>query len=437
MISPSTYRRGFDELKAGNYEEAKRLFADAERKAGTTAETLGTLRTADQLLAEGDVAQSAKLYQLVLDRNPTLPEVYIGLARLSLFVRQPDAARTHALAATRLAPNVGRPWMLLGLAAELQGRLDDAVAHVAKAVDLSPSDALCQLNYGRLLLATGRADEAIDALTGFVGLEPLNVDALTALGVAHRQLRHFEKAIALLERAKDAAPKRLEGYVALIEVLMETHSFAVARAIAEQGLSRCGEHPALLESAVGSAIMVGDVEGAIALLRRQVKVAPRHEQAALNLATLCLSTGKHAESEAVARALVERNPRCWQGWVHLGTLFDSTGQDAKAEEAYRRAVVAAPEAWQPLANLGAMLVQSPSAPKHKEAETALARAAAMAPASEWRITYNLALAKARLGDKDRALELARDVLARWPQHEEAQQQARTLEKNLTGMAKAS
>src|SRR5690349_15042118 len=105
MVQSELYRRGYGQLKAGNYEEAKRLFRENEEKAGTAAETKSLLRQAETLLAQGDVNGAASLYEKLMERNPGLPEVYLGLSRISLFTGERDAARVHATAATRLGPD--------------------------------------------------------------------------------------------------------------------------------------------------------------------------------------------------------------------------------------------------------------------------------------------------------------------------------------------
>lgn len=81
-------------------------------------------------------------------------------------------------------------------------------------------------------------------------------------------------------------------------------------------------------------------------------------------------------------------------------------------------------------NLAALLMQLPEREKQREAVRLLERAAPLAPKDEWRPTYNLALARTRLGERGDALALTREVLARWPNHAGAQKQARVLEANL-------
>ncbi len=122
-------QRGFEQLKAGNYEEAKRLFQQSEATTGTSADTQSLLRQAAEAMRQSQPDVAAELYEKVLDRNPTLVEPYLGLARISLATGELEAAQVHASAATHVEPAAGLGWTLLGLVSEA----GDDLGHRARA----------------------------------------------------------------------------------------------------------------------------------------------------------------------------------------------------------------------------------------------------------------------------------------------------------------
>ncbi|MBN1209071.1 MAG: tetratricopeptide repeat protein, partial [Myxococcaceae bacterium] len=191
-----------------------------------------------------------------------------------------------------------------------------------------------------------------------------------------------------------------------------------------------GDHPALLEKALATAMMLSDTAGAIAYVERELKGVPGHEQGWLNLAHLRLLTKDFDKSEQAARALLERNPNNWEAWFHLGNLFEAVPLEDKAEEAYRKAVELAPDNWKPLTNLATLLIQRDSRAKNAEAVPLLEQALLLAPKGEWRVLYNLALAHTRLGKRERALELARRIQREAPPGDAMVEEARRLEANL-------
>jgi tetratricopeptide (TPR) repeat protein len=437
MAQSELYRRGLEQLKAGNYEEAKRLFRENEEKSGTASETQALLRQAESRLAAGDVKAAAPLYEKLLERNPGLPETYLGLTRIALFTGAHEAARTHANAAVRLGPGLGMAWALLGLVHEAMEDPKTALEHLSKAVELAPNAFLCQFNYGRVMAAAGHPAQAIMSLTQATELEPRNADGFYMLGMAYRKAKQYENALKAFDEAKMLAPKNVDTYATLADVLFEVKEFKAARDILDQGLSHCGDHPALLEKALAAAMMQSDVDGAIGYVERELKVVPQHEQGWINLANLRALKNDFAGSEQAARELLRRNPKNWEAWFHLGNLFEAVPLEDKAEEAYRKAVELSPNNWKTLTNLAGLQVQMTSKEKHAEALTLLEKALPLAPQGEWRVHYNLALAHTRLGNREKALELARQIQREAPPSDAMVAEARKLESNLQEAAARS
>ncbi len=423
-------RRGFEQLKAGHYDEARRLFRENEEKAGTAAETKALVQQAEVLLSQGQLDEAAKLLEQALERNPTLPEVYFGLARISLATGKKDAARVHATAATRVAPELGLGWTLLGLVHESSNELTVALEHLRKGAELSTSVYLCQLNHGRALAAAGKPEEGLAPLKKATELMPASAEAFSMLGVACKQAKKDEEAVRYLEKATQLAPRSVDAWATLADVRFGRKQFQAAREALDKGLAACGEHPALLEKAVATAMMLSDAKGAIGYLERELKVVPEHEQGWLNLAYMRLVTREFDKSEQAARELLKRNPRNWEAWFHLGNLYEAMPLEQKAEEAYRKAIELNPQHWKPLANLGALLVEMKSPAKNAEAFRVLELAQMLAPKGEWLVQYNLALAFVKLGKRERALELARKILSEAPAGDKIAQEARKLEANL-------
>lgn len=429
MAQTELFQRGLTELKAGRFAEARKLFAENEEKTGTAAQSKELLKQAEANLAAGKLDVGAQQLNTLLERNPTVPEVYVGLARVAIFTNQLADARTHATAAVKVGPQQPLGWTLLGLVHESEGDVKGALPNLEKGAQLGQNVFLCQFNYGRVLSSEGQAQAAVPYLLKATELEPKNPDAHIALGLTLRQLKQYEKALKSLERAKDVAPKNPDGWATLADVLFEVKEFKAARDILDLGLKAVGDHPALLEKATACAMMLNDPSGAVAYIERELKVVPNHEQGWLNLAHLSLLTENLDRSEWAARELLKRNPKNWEAWLHLGNLFDAIPDEAKAEDAYRKALALAPDNWKVLMNLATGLIQTKVAAKHQEAKQLLLKAKGVVPAGEWRVHYNLALAHVRLGETKDALALAKEIQAKAPADPIAAE-AKKLESNL-------
>lgn len=436
LAQTELYRRGLESLRAGRFEEATRCFASNEREAGEAAKTAALLRQADELLEGRQLEAAARLFESVLQRNPSFVAAYHGLARIALASGATDAARVHAAAASKLAPAHGLAWTLLGLVEEASGELGQAIPLAEKGARLSPGAPLCQLNLGRMLLSAGRAGEAVGPLFRATCLSPHDASAFRLLAEAHRASGQREQAIRALESAVGIAPRSVESHAALGDALFAQKAYREARQALDRGLDRCGDSPFLLEKALACAMKLEDWEGALRYVQRELAVVPHHERGWLNLAGLQLLTGRTDDSVQTAKQILASNPRCWEAWFHLGNVYEALPEEAPAEDAYRRAVAVAPRQWKPLVNLAALLVQLPEREKHQEAVQLLEQAQPLAPEGEWRATYNLALARARLGERGEALALAREVFARWPGDPEARRRSRVLESNLSDVSRS-
>lgn len=432
MATNAAFEKGIAELKAGRIAEARRVFNEMEDKAGTSADSKKLLKQAEANLTAGKLDVAAKEFNTVLERNPTAPEVYTGLARISLFTSQLADAKVHATAAVKVGPQVALAWTLLGLVSEAEGDVKGALSNLEKGAQLGTTNFLCQYNLGRLLTATNRAAEAIPFLIRAIDLEPKNGEVFITLSSAQRKLKEFEKAIRSLETARDLNPKNLQAWANLGDTLFEAKQWQASRDILEKGLAAAGEHPALLEKAAAAAMMMSDAKGAMGYVERELTLVPNYERGWLNLAQLAATAGNGTRSEQAAQQLIKLNPKAWEAWLHLGNLYDAIPDEAKAEHAYRQALAIAPDEWKVLVNFGAALVQTTSGKKEKylEGKKLLEKAIGLVPQGEWRAHYNLALAHVRLGENKQALALAREIIQKGAAADPIVGEAKKLETNL-------
>jgi len=425
MATETAYDQGLNALKAGNYAEARKLFDEHEMRAGTAARTRELLDQAEARLQAGEVGPAAAAYEAALERNPGLPETYLGLTRIALFTGKVDAARVHATAATKLAPTLALGWTMLGLVFEAANDLPGALPLLLEGAKLGPDSFLCQYNAGRLMVALQLPDKALPYLTTAAELSPMSPDVHGQLGHAYKQTKQVEKALKAFEKSRDLAPKSVDAWATLGDVLFELKEFAAAKKVLDASMAANGDHPVLLEKALACTMMLNQVDAAIHYVERELKLVPDHEQGWLNLAGLYLLNKDFARSELVGKQLVAKFPKSWEGWTHLGNLYEAVPKQAEAEDAYRKAVALAPKQWKPLTNFGALLVQTNDAAKHAEAKKLLEQAVQVAPAGEHRPKYNLALALVRLGDKKKAYVIAKELAPVLPD-------AKKLEENLRG-----
>jgi protein O-GlcNAc transferase len=90
---------------------------------------------------------------------------------------------------------------LLGVLRSQQGRNDEAIALIGKALAISPDNFGALSSYGPLLMAAGRFTKALETFEKALAIQPDSAPILYNYGLALAMLKRFEEALAYYERA--------------------------------------------------------------------------------------------------------------------------------------------------------------------------------------------------------------------------------------------
>ena len=150
-----------------------------------------------------------------VEADPSNVELALEVARRRLFRRESAAAISVLERATQTskAPTVGSLWSMLGLAYIQTGRTNDAIGAYRKGLGDVGSRLSAYASLGRLLVETGRADEAMALLAEAEKLEPEN--PVFHLDIAELYAQLAERQPALAERARPLAIAALDRVSAM------------------------------------------------------------------------------------------------------------------------------------------------------------------------------------------------------------------------------
>ncbi|MBZ0215060.1 MAG: tetratricopeptide repeat protein, partial [Fimbriimonadaceae bacterium] len=195
--------------------------------------TLGLAALISQRLGQrGQTVKFLKAQGRALDKSPTRPQSYHGLAGLWREVGDPTRAMDALAKSVRLWPDDARSHILLAEALKDAGQFDDAEAEARKAIELDPAsdDAWAILaislhrlakfddaaaayeksrelgrdvsvfhNWGAALVAAGRAGEAVRVCDEWLKHQPGNVEALALKGHALQEDGNVDEARILFD----------------------------------------------------------------------------------------------------------------------------------------------------------------------------------------------------------------------------------------------
>jgi tetratricopeptide (TPR) repeat protein len=198
----------------------------------------------------------------------------------------------------------------LGEALHKKGRVDEAIAHLEKAVEIQPGYATNHGALGIALLTKGRRDEARAHLRKSLELNPEQAPVHSSLGVALLELGQPEESLAHLQKAVEIDPNDSDAHYNLGNTLLQT----------------------------------GPVSEAVIEYERALKVDPKDTQALNNLAwvlatwpdALIRDGAKAVELAERADSLTEHRSAVISGT--LGAAYAEAGRFADAIKAGQRAL---------------------------------------------------------------------------------------------------
>jgi len=241
----------------------------------------------------------------------------------------------HALLASNTS--IGDANNLLSVLAQDEKNWSDAEGFARQAVAAEPDNAIFLNSLGNALLAQGRTDDAIAALSRAYAAAPIEADIAFNLGNAYRETgqyldaaRHYEKTIAL----------RRDHLGAYNNLAMSLRAAGQPDSALTVLIEAIGHAPssAELRFNLGNAMQaIGRWDGAEAAYRRTLELNPRHTDAMVNLGQTLIQLGRKADAETCFRQAIALNPNLTQAYVGLADLVDDGAGDAIA---HRRAVLA-------------------------------------------------------------------------------------------------
>lgn len=227
----------------------------------------------------------------------------------------------------------------VGLRAERRGELASALDLYANAVAARPDSALAWYNYGDVLLALKRYEEAIAALSNAVQLSPQTA------------LFHYDLGLALFSLGRhEEASKEFAGVVANDPQLKRASSALVLSsltnlALSQERLGRPGEAAELLKPALKTAIDILYNLGrfnlrakraaeAIGFLQAAALLAPDAEDIIHGVGRTLMDLKRAAEALPFLVKATKLNPRCTDAWYDLGVTLSRLKQRTKARACF-------------------------------------------------------------------------------------------------------
>jgi protein O-GlcNAc transferase len=224
------------------------IFKAGSSEKQMSPETVEILLRARSLQEEGQLAQAATAYQLILESDPDHWESLNAIAAIALqsreferaiqlysgvIEREPDHAeayykRANALnrlgqweaaltdydRAIALNRKYANAFCNRGAVLERLARWDEALTSYERALALDPDDFLAHYNRGSVLKELKRFDDALASYERAIALKVDYAEAYINRGNVLRELRRWEAAVASYDKAIELAPGSFLAHLA-------------------------------------------------------------------------------------------------------------------------------------------------------------------------------------------------------------------------------
>jgi TolB-like protein/tRNA A-37 threonylcarbamoyl transferase component Bud32/Tfp pilus assembly protein PilF len=215
-------------------------------------------------------SRAALFFKDAIRRDPEYASAYAGLAdsyhQMAFFgmllpTEAYPPAKEAALTAIRLGPDLADAHISLGIIlTHYDWDWKGAEEHFLRAIALNPSSERAEDEYGLLLIATGRTEEAIKHARRAVQLSPLGRQAISQLPWMYYLGRRYAEAIAEYQRSMELDPEA----VSLRESAADAYAAAGrdAQAFAQyQQWARMAGYPQAIIDDLASAYTSGGMNG--------------------------------------------------------------------------------------------------------------------------------------------------------------------------------
>lgn len=378
----------------GLWTEARQAFLQTLELGGP--QPLPALYAAVALQEMGDDPGATRELRQLVDRSPGFAPGWHRLGRALINTADLPGAAEAFTQVTRLAPEAWHGWAGLGEALVRAGRPGDAIPHLEKARQLAPAEKPVHHLLGQAYRASGRSEEADReaAMGGSQFLGPMP-DAWSPRALTHMKSLSdlFERSDMLL--ATGRAPEAVE---CLREALQYHPENATVIASLARALNSAGQEPTawrlltnalahlppdvtLFARAAETAAALEQSAEALAFAGKALELGPKSAEAHVAQANALLAAGSDTEAAHALEEALRLAPRDATLRLQFGdVLLHNLHQPERARQAWEEARTIAPldpAPWQRLATLALDLRQP------QEARRCLGALEALQLSPEW------------------------------------------------------
>ncbi|MDO5675268.1 MAG: tetratricopeptide repeat protein [bacterium] len=301
----------------------------------------------DVLVTSADVDQAFTVLNenLGLTKNTEDPEIIntrLALARLHLLKRDIPSAQAEVEEVLKASPNNSEAHFINGQILLATGKAAEAITEFRVVVSEKPEDIRGYLMLSRAHLAEKQAELAMDTLKQALEVNPNAPEALRAMAVLQARNKDYAGAERNLRKILEATPEDVRTLVEIGDLFYNSGDLDRAEQEYAALIEKTKHNPAGYLRLSALHMIKKDAAAAEKVLRQGYETNPDEPTLLTALVQVLMAADKNAAAEEVSRQAINRQPEKAIGYATLGQVFAQEKKYAEAEAMFRKAITMEP-----------------------------------------------------------------------------------------------
>ena len=329
------FRRRFPQFTGKNLLSFIALLAASSVTCGQAVSYQEKFRQATEAMRAGNLDEAGNEFASITKEFPSFAEAHLNLG----LVREEQGRNEEAIAslqkALSLKPRLRGANLFLAIAQYRLNDFDKAVVAVQKEASYYPTDANAWMWLGVVQLASENPEEAAAALDKAAKLAPDDVDILY-----HRGRAHLLVSKDSYEKMFQIDPKSWQVHQVLAQADAEADRHDDAIAEYQAAIQLAPKQPGLHEQLGTEYLKANKLDSAVEALQEELEIDPNNVLARYKLGLMEVERGEGAKSKELIEGAVRQNPGLKDSAYYLGRAEMELGNNVAAAEAFNRAISA-------------------------------------------------------------------------------------------------
>ena len=248
--------------------------------------------------------------------------------------------------ALQLKENYADAWYGLALVEEKEGNWQKYAGDILKAIELDPKHAAAQTRFGKIMLLSGRLEDALKASDLVMTLAPDASDSHALKAAVLFKLGDKVGAVREAQTAVKADPSNIDAVAVLAAERLEADDPVAAVSLIDEGLRHSVNNTPLQIIKMQALNKQNKNEEITLVFRELIAGNPENTDFRKSLAQHHLRNKQTAEAEAVMREIAAENPDDVTAKIDIVKFVRATKGEGAAEAELEALVKAHPEKYE-------------------------------------------------------------------------------------------